>query len=213
MDKHFPFLSPHTDSAQDTNGRALAVREVAQVLHVSLSLWVSVFRHRQPAGGFFFCSFHLPALKCCIPVRVTHSCQIFKPFPLTFFPLLCSSPLLFDERDACQKRKKHRRECCSCHLQSYMKIAAEPPPPSSICHLLWQPEVRSPVSAPRTAPQWEAEVLVESSTGSRTAPPPAWPRAAGGPAGRRICDLQPAGAPRGEPPGVERQGDGSKIDT
>lgn len=84
--------------------------------------------------------FHLPALKCCIPVTVTHSCQIFKPSPSHVFSLSFSSPLLLL---ACIVRlrttqtraeQESARSCCSCHLHSYMKIASQPSPPPPVCH-------------------------------------------------------------------------------
>lgn len=119
--------------------------------------------------------------------------------------------------------------CCSCHAHSYMEIASQnlrPRPPSAvITDNARQSRARG---AELSVSKGEGKlgfsttdsatarccVLGQFSTGSWTAPPssqlpPGWPRAEKGPAGPKICDLQPARAPGGTR-GMKRQGDGSK---
>lgn len=86
--------------------------------------------------------FHLPALKCCIPVRVTHSCQVFKPFLLRFFPLTALCLCRSNEKNAPHaKIRETALVLLMSSTQLHENSITEPPPPSpSACHRQGQAE-------------------------------------------------------------------------
>lgn len=87
--------------------------------------WVTVFRQET-----FSYPFHLPAWKCCIPVRVTHPCQIFKPFLLHFLPPMLLALFGWERHATCKKIKETAPVLLMSSTQLHENSITEHPPPS-----------------------------------------------------------------------------------